>query len=160
MYYIYMIPGIKIGCTKNVKRRMYRQHFDEYIILEEHEDINIASERELILQKEWGFSVDNNLYSTMHDLSSNFAWKNNTEERKKEAGRNLVNSLNNAWKNRNEHLLNAAKENIKKATLAASKSKKRASTQTYKCEDCDKIIKGAGPAGYHSKTHSHKIVKL
>ena len=63
MYYIYEIPGIKIGCTINVKNRQ-RQQDDkgEMIILEQHEDIMIASQRELELQKEKGYKVDSRPY--------------------------------------------------------------------------------------------------
>ena len=43
MYYIYHIKGIKIGCTKHLSRRMREQGFDEYEVLETHNDIDIAS---------------------------------------------------------------------------------------------------------------------
>ncbi len=59
MYYIYYIEGVKIGCTKNPKRRMKEQGYTEYTILETHTDIQIASERERLLQKEYGLKVDN-----------------------------------------------------------------------------------------------------
>ena len=63
MYYIYHIPGIKIGCSKNPKRRVKAQGYTEFIILETHTDIQIASEREISLQKEYGLKVDNTTYS-------------------------------------------------------------------------------------------------
>ena len=63
MYYIYHIPNIKIGCSKNPKRRVKQQGYDEFTILETHTDIQIASERERLLQKEYGFKMDNTLYS-------------------------------------------------------------------------------------------------
>lgn len=62
MYYIYHIIGKKIGCSKNPKRRVKQQGFTEFEILEQHEDINIASERELELQKQFGYKVDNTFY--------------------------------------------------------------------------------------------------
>jgi hypothetical protein len=62
MYYIYHIPGIKIGCSKNPKRRVKAQGYTEFIILETHTDIQIASEREISLQKEYGFKIDNTPY--------------------------------------------------------------------------------------------------
>jgi hypothetical protein len=62
MYYIYHIPGKKVGCTKNIKQRVqYRQGFKNYEILEEHSDISIASKREIELQLEYGYLRDNNL---------------------------------------------------------------------------------------------------
>ena len=58
MYYIYHIKEVKIGCTDNVERRIQQQGFSNYEILEEHFDIFIASNRELALQKEYGYKVD------------------------------------------------------------------------------------------------------
>lgn len=65
MYYIYHIPGVKIGCTKNLKSRIRVQGFTEYEVLEEHYDINIASIREIELQQKYGYTVDKatNVYS-------------------------------------------------------------------------------------------------
>ena len=58
MYYIYHIPGIKIGCTTQPKQRVEKQGYTKFQILETHNDIDIASERELKLQKEYGYKVD------------------------------------------------------------------------------------------------------
>jgi len=58
MYYIYHIPGIKIGCTFQLEKRMANQGFTEWEILEEHIDIYVASDRERELQKEYGYRVD------------------------------------------------------------------------------------------------------
>jgi hypothetical protein len=67
MYYIYHIPGVKIGCTKNLKSRIRNQGFTEYEVLEEHYDINIASDRERELQRNYGYDIDkgNNVYSNL-----------------------------------------------------------------------------------------------
>ena len=58
-YYIYHIAGIKIGCTVNVPHRMREQGFTEWEHLETHTDIYEASNREIELQKEYGYPVDN-----------------------------------------------------------------------------------------------------
>ena len=58
MYYIYHIEGVKIGCTNDVKRRIEQQGYTSCEILEEHYDIFRASNRELALQKEYGYKVD------------------------------------------------------------------------------------------------------
>jgi hypothetical protein len=55
MYYIYHIKGVKIGCTKNLTRRMREQGFEEYEILETHENIDVASKREIELQNQFGY---------------------------------------------------------------------------------------------------------
>jgi hypothetical protein len=58
MYTIYHIPGVKIGCTKHVHKRIKEQGYINYEVLEEHIDINIASDREIALQKQYGYPVD------------------------------------------------------------------------------------------------------
>ena len=58
-YYIYEIPGVKIGCTDNVKRRVETvQGYTNYTILEQHTDVMEASRREIELQKKYGYPVD------------------------------------------------------------------------------------------------------
>jgi hypothetical protein len=58
MYYIYHIPGVKIGCSKSIESRIKSQKFSHYEILETHTDIFVASNRELKLQKQYGYPVD------------------------------------------------------------------------------------------------------
>jgi len=58
MYYIYHIIGKKIGCSKNPNRRVNQQGYTEFEILEQHEDIHIASKRELELQEQYGYKKD------------------------------------------------------------------------------------------------------
>jgi hypothetical protein len=57
-YYIYHIPGKKIGCSSVIKRRIREQKFSNYEILEEHMCIYTASKREQQLQKQYGLPVD------------------------------------------------------------------------------------------------------
>lgn len=61
-YYIYHIEGIKIGCTMNPNLRPKKQGYQNYSILEEHTDVYIASNREIELQKEYGYKVDTTPY--------------------------------------------------------------------------------------------------
>ena len=61
MYYIYHIPGRKIGVTKNLYNRVtlvqgYKE--GEYEVLEESEDIDYISDREIQLQWKYGYKVD------------------------------------------------------------------------------------------------------
>lgn len=67
MYYIYHIPGIKIGCSTEPKRRVETQGYYDYEILEEYENITLASNRELELQKQYGYKVDNTTYEQSYD---------------------------------------------------------------------------------------------
>ena len=81
MYYIYHIPGIKIGCTNNIERRVIKQqHTQDFEILEQYDDIDTASERERILIEEYGYQQDKRLYSDMVNMV--------TIEQKRLGGRN------------------------------------------------------------------------
>lgn len=65
MFYIYHIPGVKIGCTQNYPQRCIDQGFDNYELLETHNDIEVASDRELELQEQYGYSIDRHRYVEM-----------------------------------------------------------------------------------------------
>ena len=61
MYYIYHIPGKKIGVTRNLNNRVtlmqgYKE--GEYEVLEQSDDVNYISDREIELQKSYGYKVD------------------------------------------------------------------------------------------------------
>lgn len=58
-YYIYHIPGVKIGCSYNVQKRMTHYKKCNFEILETYSDIYKASDREIELQKQYGYKVDN-----------------------------------------------------------------------------------------------------
>jgi len=57
-YYIYHIPNVKIGCSTNPKHRVKKQGYSSFKILETHDCIDSASDRERELQKEYGYKVD------------------------------------------------------------------------------------------------------
>lgn len=57
-YFIYHIPNVKIGCSTEPEKRVNKQGYTEYEILETHTDIKLASVREQELQKEYGYPVD------------------------------------------------------------------------------------------------------
>jgi hypothetical protein len=63
MYTIYHIEGVKIGCSKNPKRRVKDQGYGAFQVLEVHTDIQIASKRETELQLEYGYGRDNKPYA-------------------------------------------------------------------------------------------------
>ena len=70
-YYIYHIPGKKIGCTADLYERVTNQQgyeTGEYEILYRTPDIKAASKMERILQKEYGYRVDLKSYD---ELSNN-----------------------------------------------------------------------------------------
>jgi hypothetical protein len=59
-YYIYHIEGVKIGCSKRLDERVKEQGYNEYTILEIHNDIITAGIRERELQIQYGYGKDNN----------------------------------------------------------------------------------------------------
>ena len=68
MYYIYHIPGKKIGVTSNLNTRVtITQGYspDEYEVLDQSDDINYISEKEIELQKSYGYRVDRKLYKNL-----------------------------------------------------------------------------------------------
>ena len=67
-YYIYHIPGKKIGVTSNLKNRVtlmqgYKE--GEYEVLEQSTDINYISDREIELQKSYKYKKDFNSFKTL-----------------------------------------------------------------------------------------------
>ena len=60
-YYLYHIPGRKIGVTRDLKERVENQqgyNEDEYVILAESKDITVISNLEINMQKAFGYKVD------------------------------------------------------------------------------------------------------
>ena len=75
-YYIYHVPGVKIGCTKELAKRMRDQGFTDWEILEEHTDGWLAGDREIELQKQYGYRVDKVHY--MISLQNRHVWNDQT----------------------------------------------------------------------------------
>ena len=68
MYYLYHIPGKKIGVTRNLNHRVtlmqgYKE--TEYEVLEQSDDIDYISDREIELQKSYGYKKDRKLYKQL-----------------------------------------------------------------------------------------------
>ena len=74
MYYLYHIPGKKIGVTCNLNRRVtLTQGYtaDEYEVLDQSDDIDYISEKEIELQKSYGYKVDRKKYNELVKLNKN-----------------------------------------------------------------------------------------
>ena len=68
IYYLYHIPGKKIGVTRNLEERVHKQqgyHEGEYTILAESEDISEISTLEIQMQRAFGYKVDRQLYKNL-----------------------------------------------------------------------------------------------
>ena len=71
-YKVYHIPGKKIGCTKNIKKRVEEEQgykLGEYEILYETDDIKLASKAERTLQQDLGYRVDTKPYDKLFNRS-------------------------------------------------------------------------------------------
>ena len=72
MYYIYHIPGKKIGVTRNLNTRVtLTQGYspEEYEVLDQSDDIDYISEKEIELQKSYGYRVDRKKYNELVKLN-------------------------------------------------------------------------------------------
>jgi len=68
MYYLYHVPGVKIGVTTNLEDSVERQqgyYPEEYEVIMSTTDIDLVSEKERQLQKALGYRVDMKLYSKL-----------------------------------------------------------------------------------------------
>jgi len=68
MYNIYHIPGKKIGVTRNLNKRVTEQQGyapGEYEVLLTSDDINLISNKEIELQKSYGYRTDRTLYKNL-----------------------------------------------------------------------------------------------
>ena len=68
-YYLYHIPGKKIGVTRDLIDRVTKQQgyaLDEIEVLEQSTDINYISDRELELQLSHGYKVDKQKYKDLY----------------------------------------------------------------------------------------------
>ena len=83
MYYLYHIPGKKIGVTRNLNTRVtliqgYKE--GEYEVLEQSDDIDYISDREIELQQSYGYKVDRQKYKNLYSQKSNKMKINVTEQ--------------------------------------------------------------------------------
>ena len=72
MYYLYHIPGKKIGVTCNLNNRVtLTQGYnpEEYEVLDQSDDIDYISEKEIELQKSYGYKVDRKKYNELVKLN-------------------------------------------------------------------------------------------
>ena len=67
-YYIYHIPGKKIGVTRDLKKRVEEQQGygpGEYSILMKSDNISYVSEQEIYLQEQFGYRIDDEPYNEL-----------------------------------------------------------------------------------------------
>jgi hypothetical protein len=121
-YYIYLIPGVKIGCTDKPKVRKRQLKATNFEILEQHNNIYVASDRETELQIQYFGKRDTNVpyYQTV----INSANSNGTYEGRSKGGRKAVESGQ-----------LASVRDIPKATQASLNSPNCVNKQKWLCPD-------------------------
>ena len=87
-YYIYHVPGFKIGCTSNLNKRLKDQNLTKWELLETHTDGWLAGDREKELQKEYGLPID----AVHYMISVQNRYKLTNEDRSK-GGRNSIDQM-------------------------------------------------------------------
>lgn len=169
IYYIYHIPNFiwkdgsigKIGCTKNPNLRIKkRQGYTEWSIIESHNDIYIASNREIELQKEYGYKVDKIPYwktikvtnlggkvGGIVNLINNTGLFGMSEEQKKNARVKGGISVGNK---------NAKNGQVIKAGIISSKSPNHPNNVKIKCEYCGKETNIGLYSRWHGKNCKNK----
>jgi NTP pyrophosphatase (non-canonical NTP hydrolase) len=101
-YYLYHIPGKKIGVTRNLNKRVTQTQGykpEEYEVLESSTDIDYISKKEIELQQSYGYRKDHKLYKNLFKMKLNVTEQTTTFPvpltRLKEA---LQNEPNLIWK--------------------------------------------------------------
>ena len=120
-YYLYHIPGKKIGVTCNLKNRVTKQQGfkpTEYEVLEQSDDIDYISDREIELQKEYGYKVDITKYNTLTKKNNSIMKLNPTEQTttfpvplNKLKGR-LIDNIGLSWKTPQGYEFKVTKDNL------------------------------------------------
>ena len=73
-YYLYHIPGKKIGVTRDLKNRVEEQQgydSNEYRVLMKSDNIDYISEQEIYYQKKFGYRVDEIPYNKLKFNNTN-----------------------------------------------------------------------------------------
>ena len=68
MYYLYHIPGKKIGVTRDLNTRVtliQGYSSSEYEVLDQSDDIDYISDKEIELQKSYGYKIDRKKYKNL-----------------------------------------------------------------------------------------------
>ena len=118
MYYLYHIPGKKIGVTRNLNNRVTEQQGyapDEYEVLFTSTDIDYISNKEIELQQSYGYKKDRKLYKNLFKSNMKI---NPTEQTStfpmptsKLKGR-LMDNIGMKWKTPQGYEFEITKENI------------------------------------------------
>jgi hypothetical protein len=130
MFYIYHIPGVKIGCSTEPNTRVKRQGYTEFEILESHNDIVIAAKREIELRNQYGYKENN----VKTDYVQHYEYGKKGREAAKGLGAQsqIKNKIGIFAYSKEERLLINTKANIIRAKISAEKRSKAVLVYDYK----------------------------
>jgi hypothetical protein len=130
VYYIYHIPGVKIGCSTNPNDRVKRQGYTEFKILESHKDIQIAAKREIELRNQYGYKENN----VKTDYVQHYEYGKKGREAAKGLGAQsqIKNKVGIFGYSKEERLRLNTKANIIRAKISAEKRSKPVLVYDYK----------------------------
>jgi len=154
MYYIYHIPGVKIGCSTNPDNRVPEQGYTDWEILETHEDGWTAGDRELELQKEYGYKVDSSHYMiTVGNRHKGFTDPSSAGKKGYiAAGLHTQKIKDKRYQKQKEYFDTVDWfERNKKVTDITMAKGNHPSQRVGTCNKCGREIVGAGPLGRHKK---------
>lgn len=136
-YYIYHIPGVKIGCSKNPKLRVKRQGYNDYKILEIHTCVDMVTQREKELQEKYGYAVDRADYKQTLEFGKKGQSKGGAAGSKSQ----IKNKIGMYGYSKEERY----KINLKGASIGGAKQ----SQVIRECPHCGKVGKGNAMFAYH-----------
>ena len=140
MYYIYHIPGVKIGVSTEPEKRVANQGYSDYEILEEHTDIYEVSSREIELQKEYGYRVDRIPYWQSKERFLKASMVSRSIPKSK-AQLDHMSMLGKSSTKNIEHQKKAAKSSVQSPNFALRKTKV--------CEYCGKEMRLVNYSRWH-----------
>jgi NTP pyrophosphatase (non-canonical NTP hydrolase) len=118
MYYLYHIPGKKIGVTRDLNSRVTQQQgyaADEYEVLLTSDDIDFISDKEIELQKSYGYKKDRILYKNLFKSNMNINPTEQTSTFPVPASKlkgHLMDNLGLSWTTPQGYEFKITKENI------------------------------------------------
>jgi hypothetical protein len=165
MYQIYHIPGIKIGCSKNAKKRVLSQGYSDFEIIEEHSSKIVAGNRELELQKIYGYRLDNVNFGKVDYESNGFKGGKKIIElygKKHLSNCGKIGGTKSKWSDKDAYLEHmnkittyescskGGKKGGKQAVLSGQLEKARINANVkVECPHCGKVGQKAGMSPWH-----------
>jgi hypothetical protein len=171
-YYIYHIPGVKIGCTTDLAKRMQDQGFTNWEILwqqdGDYEFGWIAGENEIELQKLYDYKVDTVNYQISRQNRFKFDGSQRThnltfEDRSKGGSTSGKNNVESGHLRSIAHLGGSAntlkQQEARKINgqLNYSMGAKASSNKIFECPECGRKIKSIGGLNSHRRTHKKSL---